>query len=125
MMMESGSEGGPIDGNKREMEQTMRMLMKVSIPVEEGNRAVRAKKLGKTIQAILAEQKPEAVYFAAENGLRTGFIFLNMKESSEIPKLAEPWFLAFNAEIEMKPVMALEDLAKAGPDIDEAAKKYG
>jgi hypothetical protein len=47
-----------------------------------------------------------------------------VKESAEIPKLAEPWFLAFNATIEMKPVMAPEDLTKAGPDIAEAAKKY-
>ena len=102
----------------------MRIMMKVSMPVEAGNRAVKANKLGQTIQAILAEQKPEAVYFAAENGQRTAFIFLNMKESSEIPKLAEPWFLAFNAAIEMKPVMAPEDLAKAGPALDDAAKRY-
>ena len=102
----------------------MRVMMKVSIPVEAGNRVAKANKLGSTIQAILAEQKPEAVYFCAENGQRTGYLFLQMKDSAEIPKLAEPWFLAFNAAIEMKPVMAPEDLAKAGPDIAEAVKKY-
>ena len=77
------------------------------------------------IQAILAEQKPEAVYFTADKGQRTGFLFLDMKESADIPKLAEPWFLAFNAAVEMRPVMAPEDLAKAGPAIAQAAKKYG
>jgi hypothetical protein len=102
----------------------MRVMMKVNMPVEAGNRAAKANKLGSTIQAILAEQKPEAVYFCADNGQRTAFIFLQVKESDEIPKLAEPWFLAFNAAIEMKPVMAPADLAKAGPDIAEAVKKY-
>lgn len=103
----------------------MRVMMKVSIPVETGNRAAKTGKLGQTIQAILAEQKPEAVYFTAEHGVRTAFIFLNMNESAEIPKLAEPWFLAFNAAIELSPAMAPEDLAKAGPAIKQAAKKYG
>ena len=102
----------------------MRIMMKVSMPVEAGNSAAKRNKLGKTIQAILVEQKPEAVYFGTDNGQRTAFIFLHIRESSEIPRLAEPWFLAFNAAIEMTPVMAPEDLAKAGPAINEAAKKY-
>jgi len=69
--------------------------------------------------------KPEAVYFAADNGQRTGFIFLDMKDASQIPAIAEPWFLAFNASIEIQPVMVPKDLAKAGPAIDRAVKKYG
>ena len=102
----------------------MRILMKVHLPVEEGNRAAKAKKLGRTIQAILEEQKPEAVYFTAECGKRTALVFLNIKDSSEIPRLAEPWFLAFHAGVDMRPVMTPEDLAKAAPDIEAAAKKY-
>jgi hypothetical protein len=103
----------------------MRVLMKVSMPTEDGNRLVRAGKLEETIKSILEEQKPEAVYFTAEYGERTALIFLNMQDSSEIPKFAEPWFLALNAGIEFSPVMAPEDLAKAGPAFDAAIKKYG
>jgi len=103
----------------------MRVLMKVSMPVEEGNRLVKAGKLEETIKSILEEQKPEAVYFMAEHGKRTALIFLHVQDSAEIPKLAEPWFLALNAGIEMTPVMAPEDLAKAGPAFDSALKKYG
>jgi len=99
--------------------------MKVSIPVEDGNKAVRAGKLGETIKAILDEQKPESVYFTAENGKRTGLLFLHMQDSAEIPKYAEPWFLAFNAEIEMEPVMTPEDLANGSPAFESAVKKYG
>lgn len=102
----------------------MRFLLKVNIPVEAGNAAAKAGKLGATIQSILAEVKPEAVYFTDNNGQRTGFIFLEMQDASQIPAIAEPWFLAFNASIEIHPVMRLEDLARAGAAIDAAVKKY-
>ena len=102
----------------------MRFLVKVNIPVEPGNAAAKAGKLGATIQSILAEQKPEAVYFTDDNGQRTAFIFLDMKDASQIPAIAEPWFLAFNARIEFHPVMIPEDLAKAGSAIEQAVKKY-
>lgn len=102
----------------------MRIMLKVNIPVEDGNSAAIDGKLGETIQAILEEQKPESVYFTEENGERTGYIFVHMTENSEIPKFAEPWFLAFNAAVEFHPVMIPEDLAKAGPDIARAVKKY-
>ncbi len=46
----------------------MRFLLKVNIPVEAGNAAAKAGKLGATIQAILAELKPEAAYFTDNNG---------------------------------------------------------
>jgi hypothetical protein len=102
----------------------MRLMLKVNIPVEEGNHAAKKSRLGETIQDILAEQKPEAVYFGDDNGERTAFIFVHIKENSEIPKLVEPWFLAFNASVEIHPVMAPEDLVKAVPDIEKAVKKY-
>jgi hypothetical protein len=75
----------------------MRFLVKVNIPVEAGNGAAKAGKLGTTIQAILADLKPEAVYFTDDHGQRTAFLFLEMQDASQIPAIAEPWFLAFNA----------------------------
>jgi hypothetical protein len=107
------------------MEEPMRMFMKVSMPVETGNRAAVDGSLPKTIQAILAEQKPEAAYFVAADGKRTGFIFLDLKSTADIPAIAEPWFLAFNATIEITPAMTVQDLAAAGPGIESAVKKYG
>ena len=102
----------------------MRFLLKVNIPVESGNAAAKAGKLGATIQSILAELKPEAAYFTDNNGQRTGFIILEIKDASQIPAIAEPWFLAFNAGIEIHPVMVPEDLAKAGGAIEKAVKAY-
>lgn len=102
----------------------MRFLLKVNIPVEAGNAAVKAGTLGTTIQEILAELKPEAVYFADDNGQRTAFIILQMQDASQIPAIAEPWLLAFNARIEMHPVMVPEDLAKAASGFAQLAEKY-
>ena|ERR1700722_15329951 len=103
----------------------MRMMMKVSIPVENGNDAARKGVLGSTIQKILESVKPEAAYFAEDNGLRTGYIFFEMTESSQIPAMAEPWFLAFNATVTLRPAMNAQDLEKAGPSIDRVVKTFG
>ena len=104
----------------------MRMLMRVSIPVEAGNAAAKAGTLGSTVEQILAGLKPEAAYFFADDsGQRSGSIVFDMKDSSEIPAVAEPWFLAFNAKVSIRPIMNPQDLAKAGPSIGEAAKRYG
>jgi hypothetical protein len=54
----------------------MRFLVKVNIPVEAGNEAAKAGKLGTTIQTILADLKPEAVYFTDDNGQPDG-VFLS------------------------------------------------
>ena len=58
------------------------------------------------------------------NGQRSGFLFLDMQDASQIPAIVEPWFLAFNASIEIHPVMVPGDLAKAGSAIEAAVKKY-
>jgi hypothetical protein len=102
----------------------MRCLLKVSIPVEAGNTAISDGSLPKTIESILADLKPEAAYFAEEKGNRTAFVFFDLKDTSQIPAVAEPWFLAFNAQVEIHPAMNLEDLKRAAPGIEKAVKNY-
>ena len=101
----------------------MRFLMKVSMPVEAGNAA--GKNGFSAIQRILEQQKPEAAYFIAEGGQRTGILIVNLEKESDIPFYAEPWFLALNASVELTPAMVPEDLAEAGPAIDAAVKSFG
>jgi hypothetical protein len=103
----------------------MRFLLKVVMDVEAGNRLAKAGKFGTTIESILKDLKPEAAYFLDTNGQRSGLIFLEMQDASQIPAIAEPWFLALNASVEIHPVMVPRDLAKAGGAIEAAAKKYG
>ena len=101
------------------------MMLKASIPIEAGNAAIRDGSIGQKIQSILEDLKPEAAYFMDFDGKRTGYVFFDMRDTSEIPAVAEPWFLAFNAAVEFKPVMNADDLSKAQPGIDIAVKKYG
>ena len=103
----------------------MRMMLKAEWPIDAGNAKIRDGSLPDTIQSILDEQKPEAVYFLASNGKRTALLFIDINDPSELPGIAEPWFLAFNASLECTPAMTPEDLAKAGPAIEAAVKKYG
>ncbi len=46
-------------------------------------------------------------------------------DTSQIPEVAEPWFLVFNASVSWTPVVIAEDPMTAGPAIDQAVKKYG
>lgn len=101
----------------------MRFLFKISWPVEAGNAAV--KEGLKAIPQILEEQKPEAVYFIVEGGKRTTIMVINVDDASQLPAIAEPWFLAVNASIEITPAMVPEDLQKAGPAIEHAVQTYG
>ncbi len=103
----------------------MRFFVKARMDVEAANALARDGKLGPTIQSILEDLKPEAAYFVADGGKRTAYLIIDMQDLSQLPAVAEPWFLAFNAEIEAQPAMVAEDLAKAGPAIEQAAKKYG
>ena len=104
----------------------MRMLMKVSFPVEAGNAAARSGTLGTTVKGILDDLKPEAAYFTAnEFGERSGYIVFDMKETSQIPAIAEPWFLAFNARLTFTPAMNPQDLANAQSGIEQAVRTYG
>jgi hypothetical protein len=102
----------------------VRCLLKVSIPVAEGNAARSGGTLVPTIGSILADLKPEAAYFVAEKGVRTAFVFVNLEDSSKIPAVAEPWFLAFHALVEIHPAMNIEDLKYGTPGMESAVRNY-
>jgi hypothetical protein len=102
----------------------VRCLLKVSIPTEIGNSRIVDGSLARTIESILDDLHPEAAYFAEDHGVRTGFVVCNVKDESEIPAIAEPWFLAFNAHVEFHPAMTVADLKKAAPGFEKAVRKY-
>ena len=47
---------------------------------------------------------------------------MNLDDPSKIPALVEPWFLTFNADVEIRVAMTPEDLARAG--LDALGKKW-
>ncbi len=103
----------------------MRVMIKATFSVERANKAITDGSLGDTMGSILGDLKPEATYFGLQDGARTAFIVVNVTDSSELPRLVEPFFLAFNASVEIFPVMLPEDLMAAGADIGAAVQKYG
>jgi len=103
----------------------MRVMLQMSIPVEAGNNAARSGAFGPAFQKILETLKPEAAYFTTQpNGERGGFIVFDLKDTSQIPAVAEPFFLAFNARVTFTPVMNAQDLANAAPGIEKAVKEH-
>ena len=90
----------------------MRMLLKIKIPTEQGNRAIKDGSLGKILEATVTKLKAEAAYFIAEDGRRCALIFFDMKDSAEIPAIAEPLFIGLGAELKLLPVMNADDLRR-------------
>lgn len=100
----------------------MRMLLNITLPHEPFNAAIRNGAAGSAILRILEEIKPEAVYFTEQNGHRGAILIVNVNQPSEIPALAEPWFLNFNADCQFRIVMSPEDLQQAG--LEGLGKKW-
>jgi hypothetical protein len=48
-----------------------------------------------------------------------------MTDSSQLPAIAEPFFLAFNASISVQPAMNQQDLAKSASGMQQAVKAFG
>ncbi|HYM16693.1 MAG TPA: hypothetical protein VEZ14_14155 [Dehalococcoidia bacterium] len=90
----------------------MRMLLKANIPTPAGNAAIEAGTMGPTMQKAIAALKAEAAYFSLENGMRTAYIFFDLKDPSGMPAAGEELFMKLGAQISMTPAMTAEDLAK-------------
>ncbi len=102
----------------------MRFLVKATMPVEAGNAFVRDPNFEKLTEEILAEVKPEAVYFALEGGQRTLYFVVNVGETHQIPGIAEPLWLSLKASVEFIPALDQAEFARAVPAIQRAASKF-
>ena len=100
----------------------MKVLLNVIVPHEPFNTLVKKGKAGEILGKIEKELQPEAVYFTEQNGKRSGIYIVNLSKASDIPKLAEPFFLNFNADCRIQVVKTPEDLMKSG--IDQIGKKW-
>lgn len=100
----------------------MRCILDVKFPLEPFNTMVKKGTAGQAIEKALGDIKPEAVYFSAREGKRGAIIIVNLDSPAQMPSLAEPLFLSFNASVELHPVMTPDDLAKAG--LEGIGKRY-
>jgi hypothetical protein len=97
------------------------MLLKMQMEVEAGNRAIKDGSFGDVLDRVMGQIKPEAAYFTAMDGKRTGLIFFDLEDASQIPVIAEPFFMGVNASIELLPVMSPDEVQKG---LEEAAKAF-
>jgi hypothetical protein len=103
----------------------MKFIMKVRMSLDKANEALSDPQFGHKMNELLTEIKAEAAYFTTFSGQRGAYIVVNMNDASEMPAVAEPFFLWLNADVDWFPVMRPEDLAKAGPSIGAAVQKWG
>jgi hypothetical protein len=90
----------------------VRTLLRLSVPVEKGNQAIKDGSLTRILQATFERLKPEATYFTTLDGKRTALVVFDLEDPSQIPAIAEPLFNGFNGEVELSPVMNLDDLMR-------------
>jgi hypothetical protein len=86
------------------------------------NSLVRNGKAGEMIGRILDTIRAEAAYFTEQDGKRCGIFVVDVKNSSDVPAFAEPFFLNFQADCKFRILMSPEDLQKAG--LEELGKKW-
>jgi hypothetical protein len=94
------------------LEAIMRMMLRFTLPVEKGNQAFNDGSLGRTMESIMTKLKPEAAYFAPLDGKRSGMLFFDIAEPSQVVEVVEPFFLNLDAAVDLVPVMNGEDLRK-------------
>jgi hypothetical protein len=87
----------------------MRMLMKVTIPIEAANQAVKDGSVKQLMQTTLERLRPEAAYFFPSEEGRNMLLFIDVAENSDIPAIGEPLFQGLSARISFTPVMNVQD----------------
>lgn len=92
----------------------MKMLLNVTLPHATFNAAVKDGTAGAKLNRILEATKPEAVYFTERDGQRGAVLLVELSDASKLPALVEPWLLTFDSQLELRPVMMLADLQRAG-----------
>ena len=100
----------------------MRFLIKARPSTERINQHIKEGSFEQRMQHVLSELKPEATYFLEEAGRRTCIMIVDMQQTSDIPRYAEPFFF-MGAEVFIHPVMMPEDLVRS--NLAELGKKWG
>jgi hypothetical protein len=101
----------------------MHFIIRATIPVSAGNKLVRTN-LQDTMDKLLGDVRPDAVYFAIEKGQRTLYLIASAEKGAEMIRLAEPLWLSLEADVDVIPAMDAADFAEAGPTLGQLVAKY-
>jgi hypothetical protein len=97
--------------------------MRATIPVLAGNEMVKGN-MEATLNKIMEDVRPKEAYFAIENGQRTIYFIVDVEKASDMPRLAEPLWLALEADVEVIPTMSASDFGEAAPGIARVVSRY-
>lgn len=103
----------------------MRFMFKITIPVEAGNAAIRDGTMGKKMRQILDDMHPEAAYLIVDKGQRSLIVVAEIDSMEGTTAYYEPWFLAFNAQVETYLAWVPEDLDGVIDRMESIIEKYG
>jgi len=115
----------PLSGTlAQEKQQTqpagIRMMLKVQIPVEGGNDAIKAGTQNEIFENLIARINPEAAYFSQEDGLRTAYFVYVIQDTADFAAIHEPLIQGLGARVYDQPALTWEELGKGFEKIDEA-----
>lgn len=88
----------------------MRVLLTVQMDTAKANKAITDRTLPNTMKSVFDRIKPEAAYFGSQEGMRTAYIVFDLKDASDIPSVAEPFFQDLGAKVTFLPVMNFDDV---------------
>ena len=90
----------------------MRTMLIAEMDTDRANKAIKDQTMAQVMAGAMEKLKPEAAFFGAKDGARTGFLIFDLEEPAEIPDVCEPFFQELGAKITMIPVMTFDDVKK-------------
>lgn len=97
----------------------IRMMLKVNIPAEGGNRAIKDGTMMPILEEVIKRAKPEAAYFSQEDGMRTVYLVYMVRDPAEFAALHEPLMQGMDALVFDLPVTTWEELQQGFAEIGE------
>jgi hypothetical protein len=89
----------------------MRFLVRVTMPTEAGNKAVKDPKFLKNIEGFVRDMKAESAYFLEMDGRRNALFFVDIPTVDMVVPFSESFF-QMGADVKFHPAMGLDDLKK-------------
>jgi hypothetical protein len=91
----------------------MRMMLKIKIPPDSGNRAARDGSMAKAFQSLKERVNPEAAYFSMEDGMRCAYFFYDAQQLPDCGMFREAGIQALGALVYDAPALTWGDMVQA------------
>jgi hypothetical protein len=98
-------------------------LVTAKIPVTAGNKMVKGD-MEALLNKVMGDVRPEQTFFSVQQGQRAVIFLVDVKEASELPRIAEALWLSVEADVEFLSVVMADEFAKAGPAIAQVVAHY-